>query len=123
MTTRSLPVRAIRLYLDEDASHHALVQGLRARRFDLVTTFEAGRSGADDEDQLVFAARDGRVVYTFNAGDFARLHAEFLRSGRSHAGILTVPRQRYTIGEQIKRLSAFLYSVPAEAMVNRIEYL
>ena len=33
----------VRLYLDEDAEENAVVEGLRARGVDLLTTFEAGQ--------------------------------------------------------------------------------
>lgn len=31
-----------------------------------------------------YAARDGRAVYTFNAGDFSRLHGESMQQGQDH---------------------------------------
>ena len=47
----------VRLYLDEDAEENAVVEGLRARGVDLLTTFEAGQCGATDPDQLAFAVK------------------------------------------------------------------
>lgn len=113
----------LRLFLDEDAGRQSLVRGLRLRDFDVWTTHEAGRSGEDDRSQLLFASRVGRSLYTFNVGDFALLHRQFLESGDDHAGIITVPRQRYSIGEQLKRLSTLLTSTKAEEMVNRMLFL
>ena len=40
-----------------------------------------------DEEQLDHAA-EGRVLLTFNVGDFARLHHARLASGGAHAGIV-----------------------------------
>jgi hypothetical protein len=57
----------VRLYVDEDAAEHAVVQGLRARGIDVLTTIEANRCETDDEDQLTFASAQGRAIYTFNA--------------------------------------------------------
>lgn len=54
----------LRLYIDEDACEHAVVQGLRARNFDVMTTIEANRLGYDDQSQLAFAASMGRAIYT-----------------------------------------------------------
>jgi hypothetical protein len=88
----------VRLYVDEDASESAVVAGLRARGVDLVTTVEANRCGASDTEQLEFATEQERVIYTFNTGDFARLHREFLQKGRPHRGIVVIPEQRYSIG-------------------------
>lgn len=113
----------LRLYADEDAGERAVVQGLRTQSIDVLTTVEAGQVGASDADQLAFAAEQGRAIYTFNVGDFARLHAEYLGRGEDHAGIVVIPDQRYSIGEKVRRLAAFLHAVTAEEMVNRMEYL
>jgi hypothetical protein len=45
----------VRLYVDEDAGENAVVQGLRARGIDVLTTVEANHCGATDQDQLAFA--------------------------------------------------------------------
>ncbi len=108
-------MNAVRLYVDEDASESAVVLGLRARGVDLVTTYEAGRLGRSDEAQLTFATEAGRTIYTFNARDFARLHREFLESGREHAGIAIIPEQRYAIGEKIRQLASFIQSTSNRA--------
>jgi hypothetical protein len=112
-----------RLYVDEDAMHRGLIAGLRARGVDVLTVYEAGLLGQDDETQLTFAASQQRVLYTFNVGDFCRLHGEFLQDGREHAGIIVVPRQQYSVGEQIRRLLAVLTAFPGAAMRNRLEFL
>ncbi len=113
----------VRLYVDEDASESAVILGLRARGVDLVTTCETGRLATSDESQLAFATEVGRVIYTFNASDFARLHREFLESGRVHAGIVVIPEQRYSIGEKIRRLASFVQATTGDAMRNRMEFL
>ncbi|MFO0870383.1 MAG: DUF5615 family PIN-like protein [Pirellulales bacterium] len=113
----------VRLYVDEDASESSVVAGLRARGVDLVTTVEANRCGTSDAEQLKFATELGRVIYTFNAGDFARLHREYLQAGRPHAGIVVIPEQRYSIGQKVRRLAAFVHSSSAESMTSRIEFL
>ena len=75
----------VRLYIDEDAGETAVVRGLRARGLDVLTTIEAQRCGATDRDQLAFAVQQGRSIYTFNVGDFARLHREYLLRGIDHS--------------------------------------
>ena len=67
---------SVRLYLDEDAGEHAVIQGLRARNIDVLTTSEANRLGSDDYSQLEFEASSSRVLYTFNVRDFVKLHHE-----------------------------------------------
>ena len=50
------------------------------------------------------ATAQGRVLVTANARDFASLHREWLMQGRSHAGLLVVPQQRYSTGEILRRM-------------------
>lgn len=113
----------IRLYVDEDAAVSAVVDGLRNSGIDVLTILDAETAGATDEEQLEFAATDGRVIYTLNVGDFCRLHAEFLSAGKDHAGIIVIPRQRYSVGEKIRRLTELLDTLSAEEMRNRLEFL
>jgi hypothetical protein len=113
----------VRLYVDEDASEHAVVQGLRVRGIDVLTTVEAGRSGASDEEQLAFDVNEKRAIYTFNARHFARLHGDYLKQGIQHYGIMVIPDQRYSVGEKIRRVAGLLRRVSAEEMMNRMEYL
>jgi hypothetical protein len=113
----------VRLYVDEDAGEHAVVQGFRARGVDVLTTIEAGRLSTTDAEQLAFATQQGRTVYTFNVAHFARLHRDYLTQGIDHAGIIVIPDQRYSIGEKVRRLASFISGVTAEEMINRMEYL
>jgi hypothetical protein len=52
-------------YLDEDAMARGLVRVLQARGIDVVTAFDAGMAGRDDEEQLEYATRLHRVLLTF----------------------------------------------------------
>jgi hypothetical protein len=61
-------------------------------------------NGRSDDSQLAFAAGQGRLLVTANARDFAKLHLTWLRQGRTHAGIIFVPQQRYSTGETVRRL-------------------
>ena len=78
----------IRLYVDEDAMDNDLVQALRARGVDVVTALEVGMIEREDEEHLDHATAQGRVLYSFNVGDFYRLHTTYLAEGKSHAGII-----------------------------------
>ena len=57
-----------------------------------------------DEEQLEHAASEARVLFSFNASDFQRIHTELVSEGKSHAGIILAPQQRYSVGEQVRRL-------------------
>ena len=111
------------LYVDEDAGEHAVVQALRVRSIDVLTTLEADRLGCDDYSQLEFASRVERAIYTLNVGDFVKLHHDFLTQSQTHAGIIVIPDQRYSIGEKVRRLASFISRTSAEAMINRLEFL
>ncbi len=102
---------------------HDVVVALRRQGIDVVTAFEAGRAGRDDEAQLTFGAEQARVIVTSNRADFARLHARWLREGRSHAGIIHAPQQFFGIGETIRRLSRLAMSLEPADMIDRVEYL
>lgn len=113
----------VRLYVDEDAAQDAVVAGLRQRGIDVLTILDAGMASASDDQQLEFAAADGRCLYSLNVDDFCRLHKEWLAAGRHHAGIVIIPRQRYSVGEKIRRLEELVDSISAETMVDRLEFL
>ena len=112
-----------RLYADEDAMARAVVSGLRARGVDVATVFEEGMSEKDDIDQLEYATQRGRVIYTFNVGHFCQLHNEYIAQSKSHAGIIVVYRQRYSVGEQIRRLSNLINTKTAEEMRDNLHFL
>ena len=113
----------LRLYLDEDAMSAAFVRALAASGVDVSTAADAGMRGRTDEEQLTVAASLGRTLYTFNARDFARLHADWLRQGRLHAGIIIVNDQRMPVGEQARRAQRLAATLSEEDMTARIEYL
>jgi predicted nuclease of predicted toxin-antitoxin system len=72
---------AMRFHLDELADH-AIARGLRLRGVDVTTTTDAGLVSAPNEEQLSYALREGRVLFTTD-DDFLQLTAE----GVEHAGI------------------------------------
>ena len=113
----------IRLYIDEDSLHHGLLTALRVRAVDVLTVVEAGLAGQDDETQLAFATQECRVLYSANARDFDRLHGEWLNRGQDHSGMIVVHRQRYSVGEQLRRLLKLINTKSAEEMRNQLGYL
>lgn len=113
----------IRLYLDEDSRSKALAHNLRLRGIDITTVAEERRQGLSDLEQLEFATSEGRVICTGNVGDFLQLHTEFLSSGKAHTGIIIIPRQVFSIGEQIRRLLRLIKTKSAESMWDNMEFL
>ena len=110
----------IKLFLNEDV-HTKLGKALRQRGFDVITTFEAGMSGSPDEEQLAFAASQGRAILTFNRGDYARFHKRYAEHGWQHCGIIV--SEQYPIGELLRRMLNLLMSLSVQDMRNRLEYL
>ena len=110
----------IRYFTDEDV-YGSVARRLRELGFDAVSTPEVGRLGESDQSQLEWATVEGRVLLTFNVADFARLHGEWLRHSRDHAGII-VSSQR-PIGDMLRRVVALASFLDAEEMRNRLEFL
>jgi hypothetical protein len=79
----------IRLYTDEMVDIR-LARALRSRGYDVESCQEAGRSNQQipDEDQLSYAAGQGRAIFTFNFVDYLDLDARWKAAGRRHAGII-----------------------------------
>jgi hypothetical protein len=116
-------VTRLRLYLDEDSMRGSFIAALRNSKVDVMTVSEANRRAYSDEDQLIWAAPEGRVIYSFNVKDFSRLHSYFIQQNLYHAGIVAVPRQRYSVGEQLRGLLKLMESLSAEEMVNQLIFL
>jgi predicted nuclease of predicted toxin-antitoxin system len=113
----------IRLYLDEDSMDQALIRGLHARGVDVITALDAQMIERRDQEHLDYATVQGRVLCTFNVRDFHQLHVEYQQQGKSHAGIILVPQQRYTLGEQLRRILKLVARKSAESMMDQVEFL
>jgi hypothetical protein len=111
----------VRLYLDEDAQRASLVRALRGRQYDVLTSSDAQKAGANDAEQLIFAISQQRTVFTFNRGDFARLHADYMNDEQTHAGIIV--SDQLEAGVIIRRLLKLLHARSAEDMTNWLEFL
>jgi hypothetical protein len=89
----------------------------------VLTADEAGTIGSPDDEQFAYAAEQGRVMCTFNRGDFYRLHTEYLTTGRSHSGPILASQQRYPVGGYLRRLLRLMAALSAEDMRSRVEFL
>jgi hypothetical protein len=110
------------LYLDKDsmAISRCRSSGTGA---DIQTVAEAGLRGKNDDAQLQGPAGMRRAIYTSNVSDFCRLHQQYLENGAEHAGIIVVPRQRYSVKQQIRLLLNLLKAKSAEEMRNTLYFL
>jgi uncharacterized protein with PIN domain len=107
----------IKLYLDEDV-HKKIAVALRLKGYDVVSAHEVQKQSLSDYQQLEYALSEQRAVFTFNAGDFDRLHKEYIKSGKNHFGILL--SKQIPIGETINRLTKFLFAHSKEEIRNNI---
>jgi predicted nuclease of predicted toxin-antitoxin system len=107
----------IRLYFDQHMQG-AVVHGLRLRGMDVLTAQDAGRCGLSDQDQLAFAAAEGRVMVTFDS-DYLALH----RSDTPHEGIAWCPATKHSVGELIRFLLLLHAVMDRDAMRNHVEYI
>jgi uncharacterized protein with PIN domain len=89
-----------RLYLDSDVSRW-LALPLRATGHDAITAHAVGLRNAADEEQLLFAAQEARVLLTHNRDDFAMLHRAWLAwpaalrvAAPAHSGVLVLDHAR-----------------------------
>ncbi|HLZ71772.1 MAG TPA: DUF5615 family PIN-like protein [Dehalococcoidia bacterium] len=81
----------MRYLLDEHLSA-ASARICRLRfQLDAVCVEELGRKGRTDEEQLDYAAAEGRVIVTRDREDFTELTFAFAEDARPHAGVLLVP--------------------------------
>lgn len=113
----------IRLYFDEDSMDHKLIRALRVRGMDVTSALDEQMIDRIDARHLDYATQQGRVLFSFNRGDFYELHTQYLSAGTSHAGIILANQQQYSIGEQMRRILRLAAAKSAEDMRNWLEFL
>ncbi|MCC7366321.1 MAG: DUF5615 family PIN-like protein [Dehalococcoidia bacterium] len=79
-------------FFDENCSDSVIIERLAALGFRCLSVLGERRLELPDEEQLAWAASIGAVVVTSDS-DFLRLHSDWAKADRPHAGILFV-RQR-----------------------------
>jgi predicted nuclease of predicted toxin-antitoxin system len=79
----------LRFLLDEDLPPRAAEIG-RGLDLDVASVHELDRRGYTDREQLLFAAKEGRVFVTRDRKDFVELTLDFYRAGVPHPGVLIV---------------------------------
>lgn len=113
----------VRLHLDEDSMRRALVFALRARNVDVLTAADANMINREDGEHLSAAAELGRSLFTHNTADFCVLHQLWTSEKRTHAGIIVAPQQRYSVGEEMRRIMQLVSHRTAEDMLGRLEFM
>jgi hypothetical protein len=113
----------IRYYFDENMSG-AVAAAMRRSGIDVVTAQEVGRDGLPDDEQLRYAAAEGRVLVTHDQ-DFLVLAATFQAAGEHFAGIAfgVGARYQHSPGALITALQTLHGVYTASNMENTVEYL
>ncbi len=107
----------IRFHLDENVPF-AVAAGLARHDVDVTTSRDAKLLGHDDQDQLVYAASDGRVLVTHDE-DFTRIHSQ----GSQHRGICYCHQDKYTAGQLLRILLLVSECLTDEELHGHLEYL
>lgn len=113
----------IRLYMDEDSTGRSLMLALQTRGVNVITTLSVNRLRYPDQEQLIWARSQGRVLYSSNIQDFYRLHTAFLTQEEPHSGMILVQQQRYSIGELMRGILRLVAAKSAEEMETQVEFL
>ncbi len=91
---------------------------LRLKGYDVISAHEVHNQSLADYQQLEYAISEQRTIFTFDVGDFNRLHEEFMEKGKDHFGIIL--SKQIPLSETIKRLTKFLFSQSKKRIENNI---
>jgi len=109
-----------RLHLDADTSIKSLQAALLERGLDVTRTPNPWMPlDASDEQQLLGATAQGRVIFTFNIRDFLALAERYPR----HGGILLAAQSSWTLTALIHSLTRALSGTCAEDWVGQVRWL
>lgn len=116
-------MNGIAICFDEVAMDSDLVAALRSRGISVITPLDEELTGSTDEEQLTFSTARGFVLNTFNVSDFYQLHTQWGEEQRPHGGIILARQQRFSVGEQLRRILKLRAALTPEMMQNRVEFL
>lgn len=78
-------------------------------------------TGTTDIAQLQFAVAQQRCLFSFNRGDFARLHLDTIAQDEHHFGIILSPQ--HTVGVIVRRLAALMTEHTADDLLDQLVWL
>ncbi len=111
---------APKLHLDAGASSKALQLVLLNRGYDVTRTpNEWMRADASDEQQLLGATSQGRVIFTYNIGNLQNLARRYTH----HAGILLAAQRSFSMRELIELLDKSLSTTSASEWIGQVRWL
>ena len=107
-----------------DADLNQIIVSVVLRRvpaIDFRTATAAGLAGLKDQEVLVLAAKDGRILVTHDQSTMPRHFGEFVRLQPS-PGLIVVP-QHLPLGEVANDLILIWNATQAEEWTNRMTFL
>jgi predicted nuclease of predicted toxin-antitoxin system len=108
---------SIRFHLDENVDR-VIASGLRRRAIDVTTTKDAGLLGATDAQQLDYARREGRVIFTQDT-DFLVIASKTVE----HAGIVYARKGTRTNRQLIESLELIHRVLDSDDMLGHVEFV
>lgn len=113
----------LKVLFDQDFNHRIL-RGLIERVIDLDFTVPSniGRITETDENHLIWAAQNRRVIVTHDVNTFPEAAYRRLKNGASFYGLIIVP-QIMLIGDAVRELEIIISCSDDDDFVDRVEYL
>ena len=110
----------MKLYLDEHVQP-LLAHILTSRGIDCLTTQAAGNLSHSDDDQLVFATNQERVIVTFDRKYFRSLAQQWATENRTHAGIIL--SKPCALSELLRQLLHLIARHHTDNLANQVLWL
>ena len=111
----------VALYMDVHVPQ-AITDQLRRRGVDVLTAIEDGAAELPDDQVLDHVGKKGRVLFTQDIR-FRVLAEDWLRQGRSFAGLLFGHQQGGTIGQYVNNLDLIAKATDPADWANTVQYL
>ena len=111
----------LKAYADEHV-HGGIVQALRVRGMDIDTVQDRGRDGTPDDELLVEAFHDQRIMLT-NDTDFLALSAALAARNEPFAPIFFWPQNRRRIGDVVRSVIRAATTLDYASACSRVHFL
>ena len=115
----------MRVLLDAQISGRHIGQPLRSRGHDVLALIEDDElSTLSDEDVMVLAAQEQRIVVTSNVRHFVPIARRWNEVGMNHAGVILVTHGHQSYGEILRGLDGLFGGRPEQRdWIDRVEFL
>ncbi len=115
----------MKLYLDEDISHH-IAKALRDLKYDVISVHDLKANGYSDDRQLDIAISEKRILVSYNIKDYLSLVKDCISKGKNHYGIILISNKtilRSDIKGLISTLKFFIDGHKSINPINQVFYL